>query len=1441
MKKKIYKALSILLTLVIVFSACLCVLNTVSAATGVYYVKSGGNDSKDGSSKRNAVQTLNKIIELANAAGLGEGDTVTALVLDTTNVAWHSDSSAEKLTDHEFKLIVQSEAEDGSAIIGTGIAMHFGGDIEFKNIGVNFGSNYKSLYGKAHNVTFGEGSRIVGNALMFNFFGGANNSNVLNTTDNSYTLVCEMPIKYFGITNNYSKMEHNGDINVVYNAGTGNPDFYLGSSNDTVTYNAGVNITVKAAASVSFKDNYGLAFGDNGYVQIVNHTATELKAEGTDLANIPSDKLWVLNNKLQASDLFELTSTKGKYKVNTEVYSEVKATSVTDANTVIEEENGYLTLPAGVYNVTASKIPQTKTYYVEKDGTGDGSSEESPLGTIAAAVKKALADGCIVGDIVNVKVMGEEVDQGTYDNYAFTLNVDSNDPATKTRINVATTIANNTTAWTNYDNVELYRSGSWKSLQLQSGNVKIGSGVKFTHSYSAFVYGTGDGGGAKQTISGQKFIYNGATAPYAIHLSNWNYASVTYTDEVYLEYNVPGTTTQVGFNANYSGAPNGTTLYKEVVNINIKAAKEITYFNLSGATFEKGLQVINTAGTPAERTGELADLPADKVYFLNNVSGNGNLLEFTETIGTYKVNLDNPEHDVIAKNMETGEEITYDKTGTTITLPAGFYEVRVDRDPIYKDYYVSDDGIEIAAGERPATAGTRENPVKTYADATRLIAQDGLAAIDVATIYIPSGGVAYWGSEPTNFDCQLIITSTMEGDPGTLETTGNNSAVLTGNTTFRDVKFEVVYQYASFRINDNNLTIEETAEVNVPYTRLWATAHGAVHTKDVTVRIEGKFTTSVIGLNAEYHNHTATGNYDFYIDNPDTVASFVFGGGTSSSGPNTYNGNINITVMSAKAMSFSISDSGAVFNGAVQIMADDSVALPYNVKKNFEELNVAGGKWYITNAASDDDFVSFTDNKGIFATKDGADAYSRQFEGDNVKHTGGTVDLSAVPGAYTISDKEIAPITDDSHKMLYYRISGNGSHIGTRALVTPGETYVFEYSIFSLLYEDAKPQIRTDGDRNIVCDVEIVSEKKVGDYYRIVCKGTIPDDYSLTKAFFVVGLSSYDEGVIFDRTVYNANDRTKKDLLEGNQNYHDGLDYVSLNFDFWGRIFTGEKGGQGIMKWTNGFASLEIMNYDADFIKELIRLNNPNDGEWWEEDDIIEEETFATYAEAKGTFKDQNGNPISGAKMLLVSDSKSYTARTNARGKFDFGTILTGYYELFVVNGSNKIHTGFGAFISQDDVVTFNVVTDTSGLADDSLDGDYEFDGESTDGATSSFTGTVYTPQLETVAGLKILLKLGDEVKGEVVTDEKGAFGFANIPVGTYQIYAVNEDGSEYFFRDIEIEEDLTRNVKLKYEAPSQTGTTDLGWITYVIIAAVVALLAVGGLVVFLVLRKKKV
>ncbi|MBQ4130708.1 MAG: hypothetical protein IJD71_00025, partial [Clostridia bacterium] len=60
MKNKIYKVLSLLLTFLIIFSACACVLGTVSAAPkdAIYFVRASSNDiNNDGSAMSKSLKT----------------------------------------------------------------------------------------------------------------------------------------------------------------------------------------------------------------------------------------------------------------------------------------------------------------------------------------------------------------------------------------------------------------------------------------------------------------------------------------------------------------------------------------------------------------------------------------------------------------------------------------------------------------------------------------------------------------------------------------------------------------------------------------------------------------------------------------------------------------------------------------------------------------------------------------------------------------------------------------------------------------------------------------------------------------------------------------------------------------------------------------------------------------------------------------------------------------------------------------------------------------------------------------------------------------------------------------------------------------------------------------------------------------------------------------
>jgi hypothetical protein len=427
--------------------------------------------------------------------------------------------------------------------------------------------------------------------------------------------------------------------------------------------------------------------------------------------------------------------------------------------------------------------------------------------------------------------------------------------------------------------------------------------------------------------------------------------------------------------------------------------------------------------------------------------------------------------------------------------------------------------------------------------------------------------------------------------------------------------------------------------------------------------------------------------------------------------------------------------------------------------------------------------------------------------------------------------------------MLYFRCGGGSNHIASFASVVAGETYRFEYSIFTSHFEDSFPTCLVNGDRKVIGDnLKVISQKQVGNYYKIVSEITIPTTYTDSLAFFGVNLSSSSQGVIFDRKVYHVDDKNTN--LIRNPQLHEGLDHVTLNFDFWGAVYTDSRGGSALLEWTNGIAELAVKSYDPEFIDYLIYLANPDDGEWWNPEDYIEED-FDTYADVYGTFKDNEGNPIKGVEFLLVSEDKSYSDKTNSKGKFEFKHIVTGFYDLYYVDGKEKVATDFSSYIGQHDVVKFSVVSDVTALKEELNNQPTDFESV-TDGdeveeiiPTGNFSATVYTPLRDTVAGLKITL---DGI-GDIVTDANGNFAFANIPIGSYELYTLLEDGSKYVFRTVVIEENKDIAAKLKYDPVVETDIddpADNGWIIWVIVASVVALVIVAGVIFLLVFKKKK-
>ncbi len=1271
----------------------------------------------------------------------------------------------------------------------------------------------------------------------------------------------DVTLEFVGF-NNGTSIRFGGDSNAQTNTIDGNLNLKLtptGVSGKMRFFKGKSNVKINGAVQII--DN-GITFcyensTASSYSNFFSKMTTLKDAYGTD-----APEVWYLKvtGNSQSIDFINGAENKGKFQI-AEGFKAV-ATNVEDSNIVVNsDDNGLLDLSAksGEYTINFIRTSNfvQKEYFVKADGTGDGKTEGNPAATISEAVSQAIADGLLEGDEATVKVIGtERVLFGTMPNHPFKLIITSN---TEKEATVGSGKGDKLGGDTEFKNIKIFFGGTisegpdkntYHILACNGHNVTFGDGTVYSGNptTSTFCIATSKG----STVFNNDFTVKSQIAIRNYYLGG-DYGSPVFNGNVNIEYNCA--TQAPVFRI---GTGNGSSTFNKALNLNIKNATQISFREAQKVAFgtDGYMQIMNSSATeviPADV--KLTAVPEDKLWVINNVSGKNNLLEFTDTKGKYKVNLDNPEHQVMAKNIATKAEILYDGVSEYMTLEPGVYELRILRDPKYKYYYVdSAKGVTVEQGTRPTGVGTAKKPVKTIADASRLIAEDGLVDIDVATIYLLGGEETEWGTAHSSLKCTVVMKST-NSTPATVKTNPTGGATLFADTVLNNIEFTLVYQYGEFVLNEYDFTLDEESSLSAAKTYLWATARGKKRTKDMNIVIKGTFKSSAIHFYAAYHDHTSTANYNIVWDSADSPCAIDFGNegsGRKAEGKNIYEGDIKLTVKNADSCSISTKGLGADLNGSLSIIVDGKIVLPYNTKKTFNELEVKGGKWYVTNGAEDSDFVSFSDQKGKFSIKNGKTAYSRMGKKAVVKHKGGTVDLSKASGSYVISDnKKIDPVVDNPNKMLYYRVSGGSNHIAQRALLMEKETYVYEYTLFSHSYELCKPIVVSDNRYSVLGNepITIISDKKVGNFHKVVCEFTIPDGVTKGKEkllFVGIKMPAHDEGIILDRTVYNKKDKTKTDLFDGDNKFHDGLDNITLNYNFWGKTYKGEKGGTGKSYWTDGIRELKVMDKDLSYSDILIYLNNPQDGKWWNDEDLKVDGENST-AKAIGTFKDQDGNGIKGVEFNLISEEDTYKSITDAKGRFSFNKIIPGFYDLYIINGSEKINLGFTSFVAGD-FVEYSITSDTSGLSvEENITNDNQNDGlgdseiDNTEEITPSgnLRGTVYTPNLEVVPELKIIIKGTDF---EAVTDNNGSFGFADIPVGEYELCAINSDGSEYVFRTVNIKQSINLDVKLKYDS-SLAGSSDAadnGWIIWVIIASVVALAVVVGLVVFLVIKKKK-
>ena len=429
------------------------------------------------------------------------------------------------------------------------------------------------------------------------------------------------------------------------------------------------------------------------------------------------------------------------------------------------------------------------------------------------------------------------------------------------------------------------------------------------------------------------------------------------------------------------------------------------------------------------------------------------------------------------------------------------------------------------------------------------------------------------------------------------------------------------------------------------------------------------------------------------------------------------------------------------------------------------------------------------------------------------------------------SDQSIADMIAKipSRKMVYFVNGTKSSNFASRVALQANAEYQVTFSAYStgpfdikVTEDDARPTVRVNS--------ELVSEEKHGNYTTYTYRFTMPDTVKTENVFVGVLVNFFSEGYIFDMSLYRADDPKQKNLWN-NATFGVGLDGWIWDWHAW--FGTWAENPAGTFEWTNGANTVKVMDFDLSKIDQLIAELNVNDGKWWNDSDIIQEDTPQT-ATLSGTLLDENRQPRAGVKLLLKSDSKTYTAVTDKNGRFTFKNFPAGFYELYAVDADgNSVSTGYFSNFSGGDTAALQLTLDASGAA---TEPDNTPDDDTPETAGSTLRGTVYTPQLKTVADLKIFLK----GVGETTTNAQGSFIFENVPVGEYELYTLLEDGSKYVFRTVQIKENVGLSVKLKYDPATETAADSTPVLWIVLAGVAVLVIAAGAVTAVILVRKKK-
>ncbi len=698
------RILSVIMAIALVVS-CVPVISLgtfAQEADAVYYISGGATGN--GTSPETPAGTMSALVAQIEKDGfnISGKEVIVKLMNGSARFAYNSEAGAYKVVPHNATLIFERYDKNTTANLWAtnhntdGVRsdysyLRLGGPTVMRDISLSWqvtNADWRQHYANGHNwtlenVTF----RAYDNSLFttendvisLGYRGGDNAFHVGGGTGGTLS-IDEATIKnhkwgYLDFAGNRSTETYNEDVKLFVGSANFPSGIRLsGGANAKFNKNANIVLNGTTVNGISISGSGSVTIANGHALQIIYNNGATIT--GPDAAkNLTRYDIFVEN--IEGGSL-DTTDTAGTYEVTLPEGKEYAV--ATDANgTKYTSNNNILTVgDPGVYNVTFEDRDEGRLYYISGGATGNGTSPETPAGTLSALVAQLEKDGVnVAGKEIIVKVISNGSTYFYYNTennakstvpYKATLVFESMDAENQSVIGVTSSSVTTRgdqhlriSGPTKFKNIgiafyrgysdwmETYCGGydvSFENVQFygyKSDSDKSLTVPTTTNNNRIIVQGSIDGlvDGEGGTITVDAATISKNTLGYASLSSG---VSTSYTDQLTMENDVKMVLGKGTLNneLRIGGAANGASIaYKKNINIILNGTTTPLLYSrnkIANMTDGHAMQIIynNGASISTETTGTYAFTNLTRYdIFVENIEGAS--LDTTYVAGTYEV------------------------------------------------------------------------------------------------------------------------------------------------------------------------------------------------------------------------------------------------------------------------------------------------------------------------------------------------------------------------------------------------------------------------------------------------------------------------------------------------------------------------------------------------------------------------------------------------------------------------------------------------------------------------------------------------------------------------------------------------------------------------------------------------------------------------------------